>query len=101
MVRSAFLFVVWLSCAIALPAAAQPRAFPQSAFPHDVDLKIENVPQQTMVWCWAAVAEQIIRKNGKKSPPQCALVAMAHGQDPSYCCPYNDRCAVPGTLSQI
>ncbi|MGE0734379.1 MAG: papain-like cysteine protease family protein [Alphaproteobacteria bacterium] len=66
-----------------------------------VDLKIPNLRQETQVWCWAAVAQQIINASGRKSPPQCALVAMANGQYPSACCPYNPACIRPGSLVQI
>lgn len=66
-----------------------------------VDLNIPNIRQETQVWCWAAVAQQIINVSGRRSPPQCALVAMANGQYPSTCCPYNPACIRPGSLVQI
>ena len=44
------LIVVLVLLGISRQATAQP-----------VDLGIPNVPQETDVWCWAAVAEQIIR----------------------------------------
>ena len=66
-----------------------------------VDLNIPNIRQETQVWCWAAVAQQIINVSGRRSPPQCALVAMANGQYPSACCPYNPTCIRPGSLVQI
>jgi len=69
--------------------------------PPPVDLGIRNIPQETDVWCWAAVAQQVIVKRKGRSPPQCALVAMVHGRYPSYCCPNYDRCTVPGSLGQI
>ena len=78
------------------PAAAQARALPPP-----VDLGIRNIMQDTDVWCWAAVAQQVIVKRKGRSPPQCALVAMVHGRYPSFCCPHYDRCAVPGSLKQI
>jgi hypothetical protein len=69
--------------------------------PPPVELGIPNIRQRTRVWCWAAVAQQIISKKRGKSPPQCALVAMAQGRFPSFCCSGNARCAVQGTLAQI
>lgn len=75
------------------PAAAQ--------LPPPVDLGIRNIMQDTDVWCWAAVAQQVIVKRKGRSPPQCALVAMVHGRYPSYCCPHYERCAVAGSLRQI
>jgi hypothetical protein len=92
-------------CAIALNGAARAqtqspyRPAAQSLPP--VDLGIPNVPQKTRVWCWAAVAQQVIISKRGSSPPQCALVAMVHGRRPSYCCPDYHNCAVPGRLSQI
>jgi hypothetical protein len=84
-------------CALAgASAAAQARTLPPS-----VDLGIPNIQQQTDVWCWAAVAQQVIIKRRRQSPPQCALVAMIHGKYPSYCCPNYERCHLPGTLEQI
>lgn len=85
-----------LSLAAALPAAAQMHSLPPP-----VDLGIRNIMQETDVWCWAAVAQQVIVKRKGRSPPQCALVAMVHGRYPSYCCPHYERCAVPGSLRQI
>jgi hypothetical protein len=85
---------------VALVPAARPAAA-QAYVPPPVDLGIPNVAQETQVWCWAAVAEQVIRRQRGHSPPQCALVAMVHGQFPSYCCPHYERCAVAGSLAQI
>ncbi len=87
-------FAIVLLCGAA--AAAQPRAAPPT-----VDLGIANVVQETKVWCWAAVAEQVIRRQRGYSPPQCALVAMVNGRFPSHCCPHYERCAVSGSLAQI
>ena len=88
--------VLLLSLVATVPAAAQARALPPP-----VDLGIRNIMQETDVWCWAAVAQQVIAKRKGKSPPQCALVAMVHGRFPSFCCPHYERCAVPGSLRQI
>lgn len=78
------------------PAATQLHSLPPA-----VDLGIRNIMQETDVWCWAAVAQQVIVKRKGRSPPQCALVAMVHGRYPSYCCPHYERCAVAGSLRQI
>jgi hypothetical protein len=96
MIRRMRLPAAFLLLALAAPAAAQMRALPPP-----VDLGIRNIMQETDVWCWAAVAQQVIVKRKGKSPPQCALVAMVHGRFPSYCCPHYERCAVPGSLRQI
>jgi hypothetical protein len=89
------LFLLVLALAPAAPAAAQ------RLLPPPVDLGIRNIMQETDVWCWAAVAQQVITSRKGTSPPQCALVAMVHGRYPSYCCPHYERCAVPGSLHQI
>lgn len=48
------------------------------AMPSPVQLGIPNLPQETQVWCWAAVAQQIIAhsRGAAYTPPQCALVAV-------------------------
>ena len=74
------------------------EAFSQCA---PIDLGIPNVLQETGVWCWAAVAQQIIIWKTGNSPPQCALVAMANGMHPQFCCFGNPQCVVAGSLQQI
>jgi hypothetical protein len=71
--------------------------------PPPVDINIPNIPQQTQVWCWVAVAQQIISaSNGGNSPPQCALVAMANNTHPDVCCvQQHPGCITTGSLQQI
>ena len=70
------LIVVLVLLGISRQATAQP-----------VDLGIPNVPQETDVWCWAAVAEQIIRwRNLGGGYSQCELVSIADGFTGPYCC---------------
>jgi hypothetical protein len=72
-----------------------------------VDLGIVNIQQGTPVWCWAAVAEQVIRwKNHGPGPSQCQLVSMANGFPPQTCCaPPNamvaQACLRTGWLQEI
>lgn len=68
-----------------------------------VDLPIQNIRQETPVWCWAAVAQQIINytQGPGQTPSQCALVALAYGAHPAACCDGNPRCWVTGSLPQI
>ncbi len=66
-----------------------------------IDLGIPNIAQETQVWCWAAVAQQIIYWLRGEAPPQCALVAMANNAPPGYCCGGNPQCVVTGSLQQI
>ena len=77
------------------------NARPQT--PPPVDLRIQNIPQQTPVWCWAAVAQQIIyRLNGPAATPQqCELVATAFNTAPQYCCQLPTPCITTGSLQQI
>lgn len=71
---------------------------------HTVDIPIVNIPQQTEVWCWVAVAQQIIlaSRGENNTPPQCALVATANGAHPNICCNgYNPACVTTGSIPQI
>jgi hypothetical protein len=77
---------------------------PGQSIPPPVDLPIQNLRQETEVWCWAAVSQQIIlaSRGPQATPPQCALVAMANGADPGVCCNgYNQQCVTTGSLDQI
>jgi len=69
-----------------------------------VDLPIENISQETNVWCWAAVSQQIIAasRGREQTPQQCALVAVANGAPEETCCvQQNPQCVVTGSLQQI
>jgi hypothetical protein len=69
-----------------------------------VDLPINDLPQETQVWCWAAVAQQIIMasRGPQGTPPQCALVAIANGAQPEFCCNSpNPQCVRTGSIPQI
>jgi Papain-like cysteine protease AvrRpt2 len=73
-------------------------------YPPPVDLPIQNLRQESPVWCWAAVAQQIVMfANGaERTPPQCALVAMANRAHPVACCGgYNQACLTTGSIQQI
>lgn len=82
-------------------SAAFLKSGPSRAQCAPVDLRIPNIPQQTQVWCWAAVAQQIITWRTGSSPPQCALVAFANNAPPGFCCGGNPQCFVTGHLQQI
>ena len=74
-----------------------------------VMLPIQNIPQETQVWCWAAVAQQIVysMKGPTGTPPQCYMVALANGALPAVCCNQfgryngNPACMKTGSLQQI
>lgn len=91
--------LVLIACVHLIPvlASAQP-------LPPPVDLAIQNIRQKTPVWCWAAVAQQIVlaTRGPQKTPSQCALVAMANGVPPGECCSrYNPACVRTGSIPQI
>ena len=83
------------ACLVATPSRAKPGMLPK------IDLGIVNIPQQTPLWCWAAVAEQIITWRRGTSPPQCALVAAAFGASAQRCCGWPQSCMTTGGLEQI
>lgn len=90
-----FLIVVVLLTATS--ALSQP-------LPPPVDIPIQNVQQETPVWCWAAVAQQIIAaaQGAPATPPQCALVATAYGAPSGACCDFpNPACVRTGSIPQI
>ena len=74
-----------------------------------VMLPIDNIPQETQVWCWAAVAQQIVYslRGPVGTPPQCHMVAVANGATPAVCCNQfgrfngNPACLRTGSLQQI
>lgn len=73
--------------------------------PQPVNIPIQNLMQKTSVWCWAAVAQQIIlaKRGPSFTPSQCALVATAYGVHPNVCCANggNPACVRAGSLKQI
>lgn len=93
-----FSCLAWLVFGLASSASSQ------QPYPPPVDIPIVNLVQQTPVWCWAAVAQQIIMaaKGPAATPEQCALVAAANGVPPQTCCSgFNPQCVVTGSLPQI
>jgi hypothetical protein len=89
-----FIFMLFLSASV----RGQP-------IPPPVNLPIPNIQQETHVWCWAAVAQQIIyaTRGAAQTPAQCALVAMANNAHPNYCCAGigNPACVRTGSMQQI
>lgn len=76
----------------------------KAQIPSSVDIQIQNIPQETNVWCWVAVAQQIIlaSRGQSNTPQQCALVATANGAHPAACCnQYNPACVTTGSIPQI
>ncbi len=72
--------------------------------PPPVDIPVQNIPQESPVWCWAAVAQQIIMysQGVQRTPSQCALVAIANNAPPQVCCTaYNPICVRTGSTQQI
>lgn len=100
--RTVLATIVILSIVLVIEVDRQ--AIAQGPLP-PVDLGIQNIPQQTEVWCWVAVAQQIIQSSRGpfQTPPQCALAAMAYGIHPSVYCSGmgNPACVRTGSLNQI
>ena len=71
--------------------------------PPPIDLGIQNIPQETPVWCWAAVAQQIIfaLRGPDGTPPQCGLVAIASNVPSQVCCQIPTPCMRTGYLHEI
>jgi hypothetical protein len=94
------LFAIFTLLIVLGPATAQ-----MPPLPPPINLGVVNVPQDGPVWCWAAVARQIIAWKHQDligTPPQCALVAMANGAAPGFCCAgVNPACNTTGSISQI
>ncbi|HEX4498794.1 MAG TPA: papain-like cysteine protease family protein [Thermoanaerobaculia bacterium] len=97
--------LIVLFAVLSLFAAIASAQFPpQQMVPQPVDIPIQNITQQTPVWCWAAVAQQIIAAivGPNQTPAQCALVENAYGAPPGSCCSGADpRCVTVGSLPQI
>lgn len=100
-----FSFKSWLTVSLLLTFA--PAASAQ--VPPPVDLGIQNLVQETEVWCWAAVAQQITlaTRGPGRTPPQCEMVAVANGAHPATCCDAagryngNPQCMRTGSTQQI
>ena len=71
--------------------------------PPPIDLGIQNIPQETQVWCWAAVAQQIIfaLRGPTGTPPQCGLVAIASNVPLQVCCQIPTPCMRTGHLQEV
>lgn len=69
--------------------------------PPPIDLGIRNIPQETPVWCWAAVAQQVIAWITGGAPAQCQLVGLAYGAPPDACCFNPHGCMVTGHFQHI
>ena len=92
--RRALIGLIFCLCAVSGPAA--------QGLPPPVTLNVPNVVQETPVWCWVAVARQLILANQGQAPNQCALVAIANGAHPNVCCSgYNPACVKTGAIPQM
>lgn len=94
----------FLRVLLALALVSSTAAGRAQPLPPPVDLPIRNIPQETDVWCWAAVAQQIVMatRGASNTPPQCALVAIANDAPAGTCCGgYNPKCVRPGSIAQI
>ncbi len=99
-------FLIFLVALLCVVPMTSPDAYgddeDEDPVPGTVLIDIDNHMQQTSVWCWAAVAEQIIEFSQGNSPPQCALVAAANGVPPVFCCNGpNPACVRTGSMDQL
>lgn len=69
--------------------------------PMPIDLGIQNIPQQDNMWCWAAVAQQIILWKTGAAPDQCEMVARAKNANIQVCCNFYTNCSTPGNFVDI
>jgi len=77
----------------ASPVAAAPAS-------HTVVLDVPHIPQDTDVWCWAAVSEMVITYLSGTSPDQCRILEIGfglHGQ----CCGNEWACRTTGSFDQM
>lgn len=93
---------VLLICTATTSAQPIPPSPPVTPLPASVHVNVPNRLQQTQVWCWAAVSQQIIEWSRGMSPPQCALVAVANNAPPAMCCGNpHPSCVRTGTIPQV
>jgi hypothetical protein len=70
--------------------------------PPPVNIPITNRLQETPVWCWAAVVQQLVQQKTGALLPQCAIVAVGNGHPPGACCAFpHPSCVVTGSFNQI
>lgn len=78
---------------------AQPMMRPPAA---PIALPVPTITQRTLVWCWLAVAEMVIRyRNQGRGLEQCQMMSIGHGMPPQACCADARPCARPGQLDEI
>lgn len=84
------------------PISALAYPYP-TMLPPPVDIPIPNIPQETDVWCWVAVVQQIVYfKNGSMgTPSQCAMVSISKNVPIQYCCTNSNNCRTTGSLQEI
>lgn len=93
---SGFLFSVLLALCLILLSQTKAQA-------DYINLPVPNIQQDTEVWCWAAVAEEIVLgvRGRKDTPRQCHMVAIAKNASPAVCCANFNACKITGGLEDI
>jgi len=86
----------WLGVVVSLTLTPLHAQIPQP-----VSIPVPDHTQDTQVWCWAAVSQDLIEWLQGQAPDQCVLVAAANGANPDPCCQDNSVCMVTGGLQQI
>jgi hypothetical protein len=93
--RQARLLVVAVAVLLLVTTAA---AYGQSS----ITLDVPEVTQKTIVWCWLAVAEMVVKYyDWDQSPKQCRILELLDGQPKGYCCSAVNRCLRTGHLVEI
>lgn len=97
MQKPSFIFVVLLWFLIGCSDSLDVYEESETAAPA-VSLNVKMAPQQTEVWCWAAVIEMISDYYGNTAYQCQTLSWWFNGAD---CCSFPSFCAVAGTDHQI
>jgi len=91
--------VLWVLLALGV-AYGPSRAHAQ--LPPPVVLPVPTVTQDTMVWCWLAVSEMVIRyRNWGAGFRQCQMMEVGYRVPPGTCCGNPNLCARPGSIQEI
>ena len=96
------LWVMKLACVVGLASTITTGAVAPNAHAQIIDQAYVNVPyekQDTIVWCWAAVARMVARYYNVAAPSQCSMLEARYGLP---CCnnPGN-ICTQIGSIWQI
>lgn len=77
--------------------------YPGSSLGAEIDVDVEPVVQDTLIWCWVATARMVIKYyNEGDAPRQCEILQdITPGAPPGYCCSNKKLCMRSGQLYEI